>query len=377
MRIVYALLSATFGMHQYTADIANRAAAHHEVHLVTTARYPDHRYAPAVTIHTPINTTDTGFSHRAINPAAIRHSLLAIRRLHPDVVHFTGPHLWNIPMILALRRVGIPVIHTLHDLDPHPGSAYGPLLYLWNRQVLYTADHILIHAMRYYERLRALGLTATKLTCTPLLHLFVGHTFLEDIVHLADGVSYAPEVLFFGRLERYKGVAPLLTAWAMSDAAASPQPATLVLAGPGNLNKLWSGPLPPRVELRNHLISDDEALTLFKRCSLLVLPYIGGTQSALIPAAYFFYKPVLASPSGSLDEYVEDGVTGWIVEPEHPASLARCLTAALADSTNLVRMGNAGRAWYEDRRQAEEQTLLHMYERLNIRTFQRLNGLTI
>jgi len=371
MRIVYALLSPTFGMHQYTADIANRAAAYHDVHLVTTSRYPAHRYAPAVTVHTPVDSRDTGFSTHAFNPAAIRHSQLAILNLHPDVVHFGGPHLWNVPLILGLRRAGIPVIHTLHDLDPHLGSAYGPLLHLWNRQVLRTADHILIHAVRYHERLLARGIPAAKLTCTPLLHLFLGHTFLDDVAHLADDITYAPEVLFFGRLERYKGVAHLLAAWAMVDAAATAQPSTLVLAGPGNLERLWSGPLPPHVELRNHLISDDEALALFKRCGLLILPYMGGTQSALIPAAYFFHKPVLASPSGALDEYVEDGVTGWIVEPEHPASLARCLTAALADSTKLVRMGDAGRVWYEDRRQVEEAILLRMYERCNVQTFIR------
>lgn len=366
MRVVYVLLSPTFGMHQYTADIANRVAAVHDVHLVTTARYPAHRYAPAVTVHTPINTKDTGFSPDAMHPGALKNLQLAIGDLRPDLVHFGGPHLWNLPLILALRRAGIPVIHTLHDLDPHPGSAYGPLLYLWNRQVLRTADHILIHATRYRDRLLAQGIAAAKLTCTPLLHLFLGHTWLDDVAHLADNVTYAPEVLFFGRLERYKGVDRLLAAWAMVDATATAQPVTLVLAGPGNLDRLWSGPLPPRVELRNHLIADAEALALFKRCGLLILPYIGGTQSALIPAAYFFRKPVLASPSGALDEYVEDGITGWIVEPEHPASLARCLTAALADLTELVRMGNAGRAWYEDRRQAEETALLRMYERLQV-----------
>ncbi len=365
MRIVYALLSPTFGMHQYTADIANRAAAYHEVHLVTTRHHPPHRYTPAVTVHTPIDSRNTGFSLHAFKPAAIRNSQLAILNLHPDIVHFTGPHLWNLPLILALRRAGIPVIHTLHDLDPHPGSPYGPLLHLWNHQVLHTADHILIHAMHYHERLLAKGIPAAKLTCTPLLHLFLGHTSLDDVTHLADGVTYAPEVLFFGRLERYKGIAHLLTAWAMTHAVVSSPAAKLVLAGPGNLERLWNGPLPPRVELHNHLIADAEATQLFKRCALLILPYLGGTQSALIPAAYFFYKPVLASRSGALAEYIEEGVTGWIIEPEHPASLARCLDTALADLTVLVKMGNAGRVWYEERRQAEENVLLQMYQCVN------------
>ena len=57
MRICYVLLSPTFGMHQYTADLANRMAqADHQVHLVTTRHYPRDRYLPAVIPHTPVAT---------------------------------------------------------------------------------------------------------------------------------------------------------------------------------------------------------------------------------------------------------------------------------------------------------------------------------
>jgi len=183
------------------------------------------------------------------------------------------------------------------------------------------------------------------------------------VEHLAEDVSYEPSVLFFGRLERYKGVAHLLTAWAMTDGIVDSR-ARLVLAGKGDLKHLWAGSLPSGVDLRNRLIDDGEALELFRRCSLLVLPYLGATQSALIPAAYFFRKPVLAAPSGAFSEYVEDGKTGWLIEPEHPPSLARCLAAALSDVERLAKMGTAGRAWYAERRLGEERTLVEMYETL-------------
>ena len=63
MRICYVLLSPTFGMHQYTADLANRMAlAGHDVHLVTSVRYPRASYLPVVTVHTPVDTRNTGFS---------------------------------------------------------------------------------------------------------------------------------------------------------------------------------------------------------------------------------------------------------------------------------------------------------------------------
>jgi glycosyltransferase involved in cell wall biosynthesis len=351
-------------MHQYTADLANRmVGVGYDVHLVTTTRYPDHRYLPAVRVHTPVDTRSSGFSLDALQPAAVRRVAQVIEDIRPDVVHVTGPHPWNIPLLWAMRRAGIPTVHTLHDLDPHEGRLYGSLLHTWNRGVLRLADHILVHGIRYRDRLLNAGMAAERLTCTPLLHLFLGHTWLGEVEHLVEGVRYEPCVLFFGRLERYKGVDHLLAAWAMMNGYDGGD-ARLILAGPGDLERLWPGRLPPRVEVHNHLIEDDQALALFRRCGLLALPYIDATQSALIPAAYFFRKPVIAALSGALDEYVEDGETGWMVEPEHPPSLARCLSAVLSDVDRLARMGAAGRAWYDARRDLEEQELRHMYKNL-------------
>ena len=362
MRICYVLLSPTFGMHQYTADLANRmVGVGYDVHLVTTIHHPGHRYLPAVRVFTPVDTCSSGFSRDALQPAAMRRTAQVIRDIRPDVVHVTGPHIWNIPLLRMMRRASVPVVHTLHDLDPHEGMLYGLMLHVWNRGVLRLADHILVHGVCYRNRLLGMGMPAERLTCTPLLFLFLGHTWLGEVGHLAQAVRYEPSILFFGRLERYKGVDYLLTAWAMMNDFAVPD-ARLILAGPGDLERLWPGPLPPGVEVHNHLIEDTEALELFRCCGLLVLPYIGATQSANIAAAYFFRKPVVAAPSGALDEYVEDGETGWLVEPEHPPSLARCLSATLSDMDRLVRMGAAGRAWYDARRDTEENELRRMYE---------------
>jgi glycosyltransferase involved in cell wall biosynthesis len=362
MRICYVLLSPTFGMHQYTADLANRMVqSGRDVHLVTTAHHPGHRYLPAITVHTPVDTRSSGFSADTLQPAAVRRTAQAIQDVRPDVVHITGPHPWNVPLLRKMRQAGIPVVHTLHDLDPHEGMLYGLMVRVWNRAVLRLADHILVHGVRYRSRLLDMGIPAEQLTCTPLLILFLGHTWLGEVEHLAQTVRYEPCVLFFGRLERYKGVDHLLTAWAMMNES-NGHDARLILAGSGDLERLWPGPLPPRVEVHNHLIEDAQALELFRRCGLLVLPYIGATQSGNIAAAYFFRKPVIAAPSGALDEYVEDGQTGWVVEPEHPPSLSRCLSAMLSDRDRLIQMGTAGRAWYDARRDAEEHVLRRMYE---------------
>ena len=57
-------------------------------------------------------------------------------------------------------------------------------------------------------------------------------------------------------------------------------------------------------------------------------------------------------------------MTGFVVEPDHPAALARCLERALDDPETLARMGEAGRAWYEAQRAEEEAALIRVYARL-------------
>ena len=365
MRIVYVLLSPTFGMHQYTADLANRlAGADHDVHLITTTRAPHDRYTPEVVIHTPVETNDTGFSVQSLHVAGLRQVKDHIEELQPDVVHITGPHMWNLPLIQAMKKKQIPVIHTIHDLDPHLGRGVGLLIRLWNHLIIHAADHLLVHGQTYEHRLRAMGVPEERITWTPLLHLFVGGTWLEAFSDLALASEYQPWALFFGRLKKYKGLEYLITACAMMGGA-NTSSARVVVAGYGDLSELWSGSLPERLAVHNHLIHDEEAMDLFSRCGLLVLPYVDATQSALIAAAYYFRKPVIVTRTGALPEYVEEGRTGYIVEPDHPAGLARRLEQMLGDLPSLERMGTAGRAWYDARRTEEQTALVRMYDRVN------------
>lgn len=426
MRLIYLLLSPTFGMHQYTADLANRLAAEPglEVHLVTTATLPRDRYSPAVRIHTPVATRTTGFSTEGLDLPALRRVLKTVDQIAegrgaedrgaegqrsegqrsegrrtegqrsegqrseeqqaagsrqqepnsvsssppfppfptfpPPVIHFPAVHLWNVFLVTALRRRGYRVIHTLHDLDPHSGVRFGPLIRLWNRLIVRSVDHVLVHGQVYRQRLLQQGVAPPRVTAVPLLHLFLSHAAGDAADALGpDDVTYEPWALFFGRLERYKGVGTLLEADALASRAG--EPLRLLLAGSGDLASLWDRPLPPGVELRPRRIADAEAVDLFRRCGLLVLPYLDATQSALVAAAYAFRKPVLVTRTGALPEYVQEGVTGWVVPPGDAAALSQALAAALADPGRLASMGAAGRHWYEAQRSLEYQALLDLY----------------
>ncbi len=225
---------------------------------------------------------------------------------------------------------------------------HGSLIRLWNRLVIRSADHLLVHGEVYRRRLLAAGRSPESVTAMPLLH-HGGHRNVEQWEYAPPQPEYGSWALFFGRQEAYKGVQELLKA-GRSIAAQRPHP-WLVIAGEGG-SSVADNKTPPGVEWRSRRIDDDEGSDLFRRCGLVVLPYTGATQSALIAAAYAFSKPVLVSDSGALPEYVTPGETGWVVPAGNVQALAGSLYSALADPDRLAHMGQQGRRWYVEQRRA-------------------------
>jgi glycosyltransferase involved in cell wall biosynthesis len=354
-------------MHQYTADLANEIVesdgdADAQVHVITTRHTPRDRFAPKVKVHPLAIVRGTGLNLGNLNLAALFKVYHAILSIRPDVVHFTGPHIWNPLLLLLLHRVGYPTIHTIHDLDPHSGSGYGRLLYIWNDTIKRWANHIVVHGQLYREQLLTQGFSPDRVTYMPLLHLFVSYESERILTGNQTGkIDYEPFALFFARLETYKGIQILVDAMRLvSQFSDQPQPRA-VIAGKGNLSQVVSGALPANVEIRNRLIEDREAIDLFSRCGVVVLPYLDATQSALIAAAYFFGKPVIVTRVGALPEYVIEGKTGWTIEPGDPQVLAECLQASLRDPERLANMGEFGRTWYQAQRQIQPSVLHAMY----------------
>jgi glycosyltransferase involved in cell wall biosynthesis len=122
--------------------------------------------------------------------------------------------------------------------------------------------------------------------------------------------------------------------------------ARIVIAGGGEDFKRYRDLMvhPDRFTVYNKYVSDEQRAELFRRASVVALPYIDASQSAVIPVAYTFAKPVVATTVGGLPELVEHGHTGFLVPPRDEQALADAVVCLLRDRRLRHQLGANGKS---------------------------------
>ncbi|KON27197.1 hypothetical protein AC481_05560 [miscellaneous Crenarchaeota group archaeon SMTZ-80] len=83
--------------------------------------------------------------------------------------------------------------------------------------------------------------------------------------------------------------------------------------------------------------------------NILVLSSLREGQPMVLLEAMAAGKPVIATNIEGLDETIIDGVTGILVPPKDPASLAKVIASLLQNRDKAEKMGQAGRSIVEER----------------------------
>jgi glycosyltransferase involved in cell wall biosynthesis len=149
-------------------------------------------------------------------------------------------------------------------------------------------------------------------------------------------------VLFVGRITDYKGLHTLIRAIART-------PLTLEVCGVGpELQR--NRRLASRLRVADRVVftgwTDPEGLdAAFGRCAVLAVPSLWPEPFGLVGLdAMSRGVPVVASNTGGIPDWLEDGRNGVLIPPGDVDELARALTLVCADHEGLARMGAAGRA---------------------------------
>ena len=107
--------------------------------------------------------------------------------------------------------------------------------------------------------------------------------------------------------------------------------------------------LSDRIELRSRYQTDQETAELFARSDVVILPYRSATGSGVVPVAYHYDKPVIATRVGGLPEVVDDGKTGILIPADSVDALAEAINGLTRDDAAgmvpAIRAMKHGMTW--------------------------------
>lgn len=286
------------------------------------------------------------------NPSVYRraHQLLAREKF--DVIHThnlggLSPAIWS-----AAAAVETAVVHTPHDyaltcvrstrMTPVGHTCWTPCTHCalrgrWLRRLSRIVDGVVAPSQFVVDRHRELGFfPKARITVVPW-----GVPLPPPAAHQARP---GPEVrcLYIGNLAPHKGVRVLLEAFAHTRTTSL----RLEIAGAGPLAEACATAAAADHRITFHgFVRGREKEKLFRSCHVLIFPSVCWEVAPLVLLeAYSFGLPVVAAQTGAIPEFVDDGVTGFLVEPGHVARLAERIEMLTVEPGLIDRMGTDCRA---------------------------------
>ena len=208
-----------------------------------------------------------------------------------------------------------------HDPIPHSGDKTKILAKLFEVETIYEkADCVVVHSESSKEIVERQFREGKPVCCVPLGPQNVKGTGKAKLSYPAGQINF----LFFGRIEKYKGIEVLLKAYRK-------------IKEKGlhcSLSVVGNGDFSPYAHLSegladciivNRWIQDEEVGDYFLGEKLvLVLPYLDATQSGPVLIGYQYGLPAIVSKTGGLKEQVNENI-GMLVEAGNIDSLAEAM----------------------------------------------------
>ena len=326
---------------EYVLELANALSKLHHVHLVVSEKRINHTIKDQFYRRLSSGIGLTLLPLRSNRYASILALVYRVVKLYlsfkPDVVHLQeGGHRMNLLFLLIGMKK---CVVTVHDVELHPGRQQrrlGPTrkagLSLLRR---YLYRRVILHGEKLKEK---------------FIHQY--HRSPHDVfvvphgnfnIYLPDGSDRTAEdantILFFGRMDHYKGLPYLIEAAPIIQKKV--KNLKIIVAGHGDDLDKYQHMLTANAqfEIHNRFIANEEIPAFFKRSALIVIPYIEASQSGIVAMAFAFGKPVVATDVGSIGEVVKNGRNGLLVPPKNSESLAEAVILLLRNEEMRKKMG--------------------------------------
>ena len=334
MRIV----CLSFLYYDYTIQLANSLSKKWQVMLIFPNRIPKEYLS---IINESVDLYLFGYPKHVYQLLSIftvykivKQIVKQVNIFKPDVVHFQVVNPLLSLLIFLLKKY--PLVATFHDVKPHVGreSLMTEFVFCCARRY---SDQIIVHG----EKLKEIMIREYNISEEKMHTISIGeHEVAPFKKYEKKGLKEDKNlILFFGRIWEYKGLVYLIKAEPMITKEVPD--AKIIIAGKGENFKKYEKMMANKNNfiICNYYIDYEKGAELFQRSSVVVLPYLNASQSGVIPTAYGFKKPVVATAVGAIPEIVDEGITGFIVPPRDPKALADAIVKLLKDDELRKVMG--------------------------------------
>lgn len=234
-----------------------------------------------------------------------------------DVLFFETLHVWNLAIMMFCHK-NTRIFQMIHDLIPHKGDKQVRSVLLMNKVVCKMADYIVLPNQKYVTHLENVYKVEKKhIYCVDMWRRFPN--YIEP--------KYTKRVLFFGRMNRYKGIDNLLEIVKLCpeiqfDVVGRVDSQVQELVNQLNVYE--------NVTMNNEYVTDEEMAKAFINVDWVILPYHSATQSGVVIDGYRYGRPCIAYNVGAITEQIDDGISGYLIESGDVKAFAKKLKEVVA-----------------------------------------------
>ena len=259
-----------------------------------------------------------------------------------DVIHvlLNPGEIWFAMLPLFLKE--LPVVTTIIVPVANSGERLPtPVVWGVNKIAICGSDIAIVNGENQVELVnRIYGIPYERISYIPLSLYGRALKWRRNPIPEEPGT-----ILFFGRAHPQKGLEYLIKAQPLITQKV-PHARFLISAHGKDLQRCRKMiDDQGKFEIIEGVVPANVMADLFQRSSLVALPYISASTSGVLVTAYSFAKPVVASRVGCLAEYVDDGVSGFLVNPTDVESLAKAIIRLLMNDNLRHKMGSNAEKW--------------------------------
>lgn len=247
-----------------------------------------------------------------------------------DLIYQPSSFPYTLPLVMAFgnrKKIVVPV-HNVHT--PKGGSRYY-INIIYSQLTLKYFRNFVTFSKSQYNLLKNIRKSANVL-CTSFMLKDFGKCTRERENDLITFLSW-------GNIRRYKRIDVLIDAAQMVFEKTKLR-FRVIIAGSCNEWYVYQSRIkyPDLFDLRIKRVDDSEIPNLFEECDYFVTPYQDIAQSGSLIVALNYNKPIIASKLEAFEDYVEDGVNGFLIQPANIGDLVNVMESVLRKHQSIYKV---------------------------------------